>query len=206
MNSSTGKIARLPHAIRDELNRRLNDGEPGTALLRWLNNHPDVKAVLAAHFDGRPISHANLTAWKQGAFLVWQARRDLFDELQSTVGDTAKLAESCDSVINHVAALLSARYAAALAAWDGDPAGPAADRLRTLSFLSHDIAALQRSYGLSARLHIEKGRYLEECRAAEEERRQDAEFAERKKDPEYIRQRQEFVNRMMGRPLSTPLD
>jgi hypothetical protein len=35
--SGKGKIARLPRGIRDQLNRRLDEGEAGTGLVRWLN-------------------------------------------------------------------------------------------------------------------------------------------------------------------------
>jgi len=31
-----GKIARLPHAVREELNLRLQDGESGKGLIAWL--------------------------------------------------------------------------------------------------------------------------------------------------------------------------
>jgi hypothetical protein len=34
----TGKIARLPRELRDELNRRLREGEPGIRLVEWLNS------------------------------------------------------------------------------------------------------------------------------------------------------------------------
>jgi hypothetical protein len=36
----TGKIARLPLAIRWQLNQRLQHGEVGASLLRWLNSLP----------------------------------------------------------------------------------------------------------------------------------------------------------------------
>jgi len=36
----TGKITRLPHDLREALNRRLHDGEPGGPLLAWLNAQP----------------------------------------------------------------------------------------------------------------------------------------------------------------------
>lgn len=38
----TGKIARLPVAIREEVNRRLLDGEPASKILPWLNGLPDL--------------------------------------------------------------------------------------------------------------------------------------------------------------------
>ena len=34
-----GKIARLPREIRDELNRRLDDGGQGKDLVEWLEPH-----------------------------------------------------------------------------------------------------------------------------------------------------------------------
>ncbi len=39
----TGKIARQPSEIREELNRRLQDNEPGGQLLSWLNALPIVQ-------------------------------------------------------------------------------------------------------------------------------------------------------------------
>ncbi|MGA2177552.1 MAG: hypothetical protein ABSH38_21465 [Verrucomicrobiota bacterium] len=61
-----GRIARLPLAIRQQLNQRLQDGEIGARLLEWLNSLPEVQAVLAAHFNGQPSNDPNLTDWKQG--------------------------------------------------------------------------------------------------------------------------------------------
>jgi hypothetical protein len=45
-----GKIARLPAAMRDELNQRLLDGQPGKELVEWLNGLPKVQALLKAEF------------------------------------------------------------------------------------------------------------------------------------------------------------
>ena len=42
----TGKIARLPHQLRNELNQRLHDGESGVDLIKWLNALPEVQAIL----------------------------------------------------------------------------------------------------------------------------------------------------------------
>ena len=51
-----GKIARLPKHLREELNRRLDHGERGQALLHWLNSRPDVRA----------LSAADLKSWLRG--------------------------------------------------------------------------------------------------------------------------------------------
>ena len=64
--TATGKIARLPQEIRDELNRRLRDGERGRRLVDWLNSLPETQRMLAEikRFkrigSGSPISRALL--------------------------------------------------------------------------------------------------------------------------------------------------
>ena len=55
-----GKIARLPLAVRQELNRRLDEGEQGKKLVAWLNSLPEVQAIMTAEFGGKPITEQNL--------------------------------------------------------------------------------------------------------------------------------------------------
>jgi hypothetical protein len=74
--SRIGKIARLPRHIREELNRRIDDGAQGTQLVAWLNEQPDAQRVLQDSFEGRPITEGNLTEWKQGGYLDWQQHRE----------------------------------------------------------------------------------------------------------------------------------
>jgi hypothetical protein len=52
MKTGNGKIANLPPEIRDELNYRINDGEPGNDLVDWLNSKPEVIKVIHERFDG----------------------------------------------------------------------------------------------------------------------------------------------------------
>lgn len=73
----TGKIARLPHAVRENLNQRLLDNEPGVTLVAWLNTLPEVQASLACRFGGRLITKQNLSEWRGGGFRDWQLQREL---------------------------------------------------------------------------------------------------------------------------------
>jgi hypothetical protein len=85
-----GKIARLPLHIRTELNRRLQDGEPGIKLLKWLNGLPAVRAALREYFGGVPISIQNLSEWRQGGYQDWvrlEAARDFIDNLSEQSGE-----------------------------------------------------------------------------------------------------------------------
>ncbi len=76
-----GKIARLPCACREEVNRRLEQAEPAPKLLAWLNALPEVQKVLREEFDGVPISEQNLSRWRQGGFQEAMLRQDLWVNL-----------------------------------------------------------------------------------------------------------------------------
>ena len=70
MKARTDKIARLPKAVREQLNQRLADGEQGETLLEWLHSLPEVLQVLMRDFEDRPILKQNLSrSWR------WSRRR-----------------------------------------------------------------------------------------------------------------------------------
>jgi hypothetical protein len=71
----TGKIARLPQAVRDEINRRLADGQKATPILHWINSQPEVAEILKADFKGLPVTDGNLADWRAGGFKDWQITR-----------------------------------------------------------------------------------------------------------------------------------
>ena len=71
MTTRIGKIGRLPKSIREELGRRIEDGVPGTEIVQWLNTQPDVLAVMAKYFEGRPVTEQNLSDWKESGHVDW---------------------------------------------------------------------------------------------------------------------------------------
>jgi hypothetical protein len=84
MSTHTGKIGRLPQGIREQVNQRLDDGEPATKILGWLNGLTAVRGVLAAQFGGRAINEPNLSHWRRGGHQEWlkeQERRAAILEL-----------------------------------------------------------------------------------------------------------------------------
>ena len=54
MKTRVGKIARLPHDIREQLNQRLFNGALGPELMNWLNALPEVQQVLSDFFESSP--------------------------------------------------------------------------------------------------------------------------------------------------------
>ncbi len=71
-----GKIARLPRGIREELNRRLQQGERGAPLANWLNGLPETKAALARDLGGPKVTLRNLAEWEKGGFRDWQGKQE----------------------------------------------------------------------------------------------------------------------------------
>src|SRR5690348_14363633 len=128
-----GKIARLPRALREEVNVRLQNGVPGRGIVAWLNERPEVKGMLERHFGGSPVNEQNLTEWKQGGYAEWLTKQELVEEVREAAEDAEDLAKAGGALADHAARTLSARYLLALAEWDGEPDHPAMAKLRALS-------------------------------------------------------------------------
>src|SRR6478672_11590872 len=88
-----GKIARLPRSIRDQLNRKLEDAEPGHMLVQWLNAQDAVKRVLDRDFNGRPITEQNLSDWRAGGYVEWQQHQESCEWVRVMAGNADHLAQ-----------------------------------------------------------------------------------------------------------------
>ena len=165
-----GKIARLPRDLREELNRRLQDGEPGGPLLAWLNALPAVLAVLARDFGGCVISKQNLSEWRAGGFVEWQARQETLAQARELAADATELAAATEGKLtDHLATVLAARYASALAGWNGEVTDEFRRKQRALRGLCQDIVELRRGDHSGARLNLERERLEREREKTEEE-------------------------------------
>jgi hypothetical protein len=157
--TSTGKIARLPQEIRDELNRRLHDGERGRRLVDWLNRLPEAQRMLVADFGGRPINEPNLTAWKAGGYKVWLNQMEPLVQARKLLGKAGKLTSAMNGrLTDQLATLVAARYAATLVDWDGEVSDEFRRKLRLLHGLCDDMVQLRRSDLDGVRLNLEKER------------------------------------------------
>ena len=96
MKTRNGKIARLPRSIRDELNRRLDNGETEQVILPWLNALPEVQAVLASQFDATTVKQQNLTNWRQGGYQQWRFEQERHHLVREVVQDAREIAPEPD--------------------------------------------------------------------------------------------------------------
>jgi hypothetical protein len=154
MRARTGKIARLPAAIRDELNRRLHNGALGKDLVLWLNALPEAKQVLAERFASRPILEENLSQWRHGGFQDWlreEERRVRLGELAAEYNQlspeqrTPRLAASIEERLTIELAEELERLATMK---------DRTERWKRLQRLSQEICRLQRSHNRGRELSL----------------------------------------------------
>ena len=146
-----GKIGRLPKAIQEQVNRRLENGEKGRPLVAWLNSLPDVQALLAAEFAGQPIREQNLSEWRKYGCQQWLERRQclaLAQEMNSTPNQP---------VTDQLAGWATAHYLHAIrklmeASPDGEP------DFKTIRTFLHYVVAVRRGNHSATRLQMASDR------------------------------------------------
>lgn len=167
--SRNGKIARLPGQIREEIDRRLYDGQDGRQILHWLNSVDEVKAVLAEKFDGRPITKGNLFEWRQGGHRDWQAQQATLaavDRLMSEGLELDKVAKN--ALADKLAVWLLGRYIVVTRKLIENENDPAAWKL--LREICHDVVTLRRGDHGAEWLRIEQERLVLQQRKQESQR------------------------------------
>jgi hypothetical protein len=153
-----GKIGKLPKAVREELNRRLDNGGQGRQLLAWLNSLPEVQAVVAAEFGGKLIGKQNLSEWRNGGYTHWLQQQEVLGMARQLSADTGELQPtSSQPLAEHMAVWITARYLLVIRKLaeknpDGEP------DLKVLREFCHDVVALRRGDLSAARLKMEQER------------------------------------------------
>ena len=181
MKTRTGKIARLPRVVREQLNRRLQDGELGASLVEWLNALPDTQRVLTAEFGGRAISEQNLSEWKQGGYRDWERHQESIALVRQMTRQSDELMEESGGleVSHRLAALLSVELAQVTNALLEEKTEPQ-ERWWQLQESLRELAQLRQEDRKTGWLALERAR-----RDAEEDKRAEAglksEFNEEKR-------------------------
>jgi len=164
-----GKIARLPQPIREQINRRLQNGEEGKQIVEWFNGLPDARTVLEAEFEGQPINENNVSNWKLGGYRDWELQQDALEAVRRLGANAAELAQAAagSPLADQLAICLTARIAVALQQRDCDGDGPAA-QLQRLRLLCADLVALRKGDHNAQRLRIEREKLDLELKKYEE--------------------------------------
>jgi hypothetical protein len=167
MKTRNGKIAHLPFQIREELNIRLANGEPGNRLVEWLNAHPAVIEVMNNCFAGRPVSEQNLSEWRNGGYEQWAM-------LNACLGETTGLSESAGLIAENgidtrnLLLVITAHYAGMIQRWNITPIEDLDRMMSVFKNLTSAVLAVRRSEQRDARLEIDRERLeiLREKRAS----------------------------------------
>src|SRR6478672_5630374 len=118
-----GKIARLPHGIREEVNQRLRDNVPGSAICKWLNALPEAEAVCKEFAQRRgcadsPITLNQLSEWRRGGYQDWLREQQVLESTREMARWSAKLAaDSGGELSEGVAVLLGGQLLKLLQGW-----------------------------------------------------------------------------------------
>jgi hypothetical protein len=156
----SGKIARLPETIREQVNRRLANHESSTPLLAWLNARPEVQEVMAREFRGRPIDKHNVSEWRRGGFAEWQRQEEAGKLMARLSTDGNEFSEmDAGAVLGTMTTFAAARYLVAvknLQDADGQDGGkPSFKRLQEFCM---DVVKLRRGEQMAGRLEFERER------------------------------------------------
>jgi len=154
--TGAGKIARLPRDIREQLNRRLQDGERGTDLAAWLNRLPETQTARSPESGGNRFSEQDLSAWEQGGHRDWLAQQAALAQVRQLAAEVAELQPAGEGALTDtLAGFLSAQYVVAAKAAVRQAAGDAVD-LKTLQALCGDVVALRRGDQNAEWLRLER--------------------------------------------------
>lgn len=156
-----GKIARLPHALREEVCLRLLDGQGAGTILPWLNARPDAARTWAEWFDGEPCTAQNLSAWRLGGYRDWLRRRQKVEHLKTLQGFAVDLAKSGGRIADGAAAIISGHILEALEdaanlAVTRAAGDPGKDPAAGLAKMASAIASLQGAGVQRAKLELDK--------------------------------------------------
>lgn len=167
-STSTGKIACLPKAIREQLNRRVDDGERGPKVLAWLNALPEVRTVLKdSRFRGQPITEQNLSNWRLGGFVRWQSEQqdqELFGLMRDEAANFQHAAGGQPGA-DFLSPLLNRALTRLLAAAEKEP--DPARRQQSILSITHEYSLLRRGDLAARRLQMD----LEDRAAARQKAR-----------------------------------
>jgi hypothetical protein len=165
----TGKIGRLPKALRDQLGQLLEDNLPGSEILLWLNAQTETQEILQRYFEGRSITEQNLSDWRQSGHQHWLRRQEALEATQNLFehGEDLETLANGKSLSNRFATILAAemtRLAIALLEPETDPE----KKWQRLCEIQRELSRLRHDDDRAARTEIQRQRREHEAELWEE--------------------------------------
>ena len=147
-----GKVARLPHALRQEVNRRLLNGDTARSIVEWLNDHDDAKQTLDTYFHGQPFNPQNISEWRSGGYRDWLKKKEKVENLKTLASFSLDLAKAGGSISEGAAAIAAGEILQTLE-------NVASDEDADLSKLTSAIVSLRQADLARDRLNLDKQKH-----------------------------------------------
>lgn len=147
-----GKIARLPHHLRQEVNFRLLNNETAKEILSWLNEETEAIETWDSHFEGAPANPQNLSEWRLGGFKEWISKREKVENLKTLSSFCLDAARAGQNISDGAAAIAAGELLQALES-------AATDEDADLGKLTSAISAIRAGNIAQARLDLDKEKH-----------------------------------------------
>lgn len=174
MRTRTGKIARLPLAVREQLNLRLLENETAAKILPWLNGLPETLAVLAEMPDPNApgkmvhaIDDRNLSDWRLGGFADWRRRRDHLVATRELAAWSVKMASAAGGdLAEGAAAMLAGQLTEMMETLcaSGEEGADPAERGKAIDAAARAIASVRAGDHARQKLALERERQEQDKR------------------------------------------
>ena len=154
-----GKIARLPHSLREQVCQRLLDGQTAGTILAWLNPLPEAILTWDTYFDGNPATEQNLSEWRQGGYARWLDDRQKVEQTKSLAQFAARQAAAGKNLSEGLQAIyaghLTEAFETLISLGSGDGEKPD-DPVKRITALGGVIATLRNADTAAARVDLQR--------------------------------------------------
>ncbi len=190
-----GKIASLPHAVREQVNLRLLAGEEQRVIVAWLKTQEEVKEVLGEKFGGKPVSPQNLSDWKRHGHQEWLLRRETVEDARAIQEEAAELQQATPGgLADPFAEVLMARLMSAFRRWDGHERSRSGRELLMLRQMCREAGEMRRASHSLARLQLKRDHLELERRSQEDLKKAEIDqWLDTDEGYDWLRQRQQRV-------------
>ena len=155
----TAKITQLPPPIQNELNRRLQAGEPIPQLVAWLNSLPPDPAMPPPNPGEKTrFRDEDLSAWAQTGHRDWLAHQSVLAAVRELAAEVRELVQAGEGALTEMLSqFLTGQYAMAVRAAVQQAACGVVD-LKVLKPLCSDLMALRRGDQNAESLRLQRQR------------------------------------------------